>query len=223
MMRLPISQCIKLFLNDTSHKPYTKTFAKRLFDEVSQQMENDKNISIVGDMNKHEEDFRESAIDAIVQRKNKTGNEYRIINDFFQFLNEKYQLKIAPIGPQMDTLERKMRVYNMLLDNPDITMDELCEKLLVPETTIKEDIGGLRDGIHVCDQHLTLESRKLPIFLAVDEKQLKNILENVDPEIAESILLQQTKYRREEILKHLDSARAEQLSAMLADEETSGL
>ena len=222
MMRLPISQCIKLFLDDTNHKPYTKVFAKRLFEEVNREMENDKNISIVGDMRTHEKDFRESAINAIVHRKNKTGNEYRIINDFFKFLNEKYEMNISPIGPQMDTLERKMRVYNLLLDSPDISTEELCEELLVPETTIKEDIGGLRDGIHVCDQHLTLNSGKLPIFLAVNERELKNILENVNPEIAESILFQQTEFRREEILKHLEPKKSEQLRTMLENKEMSG-
>ncbi|MBO5523957.1 MAG: hypothetical protein J5986_09845, partial [Roseburia sp.] len=55
----------------------------------------------------------------------------------------------------------------------------------------KDDIGGLRDGIHVCDQHLTLNSGKLPIFLAVNERELKNILEEKGLEDSEKIFRQE--------------------------------
>jgi Mg/Co/Ni transporter MgtE len=69
---------------------------------------------------------------------------------------------------------------------------------------------------------LTLNSGKLPIFLAVNERELKNILENVNPEIAESILFQQTEFRIEEILKHLEPKKSEQLRTMLENKEMSG-
>lgn len=214
---IPISQTISLFLKTVSGKPYSKVAANYLFRDVCHELENE-NISIVSDLRDHQDEFRECAVNAIIKRKTRTGKEYLILNDFFKYL-EDYQLKIEPIGPQMDTLERKMRVYNLLLDDPSLTVEQLSDLLLVPESTIKDDLGGLRDGIHVADQHLTLGCGRLPIFLSLDEKEVKNVLESIDPNIAVSILFQQTDQRRKEILENLDSKKADELRTLLDQRE----
>ncbi len=216
---IPISQTISLFLKTISGKPYNRLSANILFRDICRELEDDQDISIVSDLRDVGTEFREAAINAIKKRKTRTGKEFRIINDFFKYLEEHYQLIIAPIGPQLDTLERKLWVYNLRLDDPSLTMEQLSDLLLVPQSTIKDDLGGLRDGIHVADQHLTLGCGLLPIFLALNEREVKNVLENIDPHIAESILLQQTEKRREEILENLDPVKADALRALLENRE----
>jgi len=173
--------------------------------------------------------LREAAAIAISRIRNKSYREYRIFNNFFDFLanehkHSEYSFTVEHLPRQMTALERQLTLAKLLhdKDTEEFSEDELAIELMVSPDTIRNDLQALRDGINVFDQRFCLEYKRYnrrvkmtstvhPFFLTQNLTQIVFILEGLrvqDTRIkrgyvedtAISIWIQLSDYARKRIL-----------------------
>lgn len=141
--------------------------------------------------------LREAAAIAISKIKSKSYREYKVFNNFFDFLDnerkhKEYNFKVEHLPRQMTALERQLTLAKLLhdKDTEEFSEDELAMELMVSPDTIKNDLQALRDGINVFDQRFCLEYKRYnrrvkmtstvhPLFLTQNLTQIVFVLEGL--------------------------------------------
>ena len=174
--------------------------------------------------------LRVSFRDTICEMKRKSGEEYRILNDYFAFLQDHYRVKIDYFDRQLTPLERQLSIAKDLHDfnqAKEFDRHTVAEKYLVSDRTIESDMAALHNGISVMDQKLVLDDFRLknkkvaavstmhPLFLTQNLTQVICMLEGLHKieenwvmksyarKTAVSIWLQLSEYARDRILSVL--------------------
>ena len=162
--------------------------------------------------------------------KRKSGEEYKILNDYFDYLKHKYKIEIRHFDRQLTPLERQLSIAKDLhnFDQArEFDRHLVAEKYLVSDRTIDSDLAALHEGISVMDQRLVLEDFHLknkkvtavstmhPLFLTQNLTQVVCMLEGLRKmednwtlrsyaeNTAVSIWCQLSEYARDRILNTL--------------------
>lgn len=174
--------------------------------------------------------LRASLIEVICAMKRKSGEEYRVVNDYLAFLQDRWKVETAPLDRQLTPLERQLSIAKELHDfgqAKEFDRHKAAEKYLVSDRTIENDMAALHEGIAVMDQRLVLDDFRLknrrvaaistmhPLFLTQNLTQVICMLEGLRRmeedwrmhsyarTTAVSIWLQLSDYARDRILHTL--------------------
>ncbi len=86
--------------------------------------------------------LRASLIEVICAMKRKSGEEYRVVNDYLAFLQDRWKVETAPLDRQLTPLERQLSIAKELHDfgqAKEFDRHKVAEKYLVSDRTIEND------------------------------------------------------------------------------------
>lgn len=150
-----INDFLKKNYDDTS---YDKSFKKSTVSNLLGMLQEKYQVS------KLDEDEMQMAIKEVVMSyASNKGSAITILKKFLAFLKEEYQFDVEVQFPKIDisnSFERQMYLAKVLQNN-EVTVDQLSEELWISSRTIDEDLARLRgnsgDPIQICGKPFVIK------------------------------------------------------------------